>query len=113
VDMGWRFRRSIGLGPLRLNMSKSGVGYSWGVPGIRVSTSPNGRRYLWLSIPGTGLSWSKELRNPTAGTKRGPVNRQANKTRVRDAIKRTHLENQVGTTADGRPVIDISSVLND
>jgi len=32
--MAWRFRKSIKLGPLRLNLSKSGVGTSIGVRGF-------------------------------------------------------------------------------
>jgi len=109
--MGWRFRRSLRFGPFRLNMSKSGVGYSWGVPGVRVSTSPNGRRYLWLSIPGTGLSWSKEIGGMVDGPAPRPIQRQPRGTRVRSAIKETHRRNQVGTTTDGRPIVDISHVL--
>lgn len=33
--MGWNFRKSIKVGPARINLSKSGVGYSVGVGGIR------------------------------------------------------------------------------
>jgi hypothetical protein len=29
--MGWYFRRAIGFGPFRLNLSKSGLGWSVGV----------------------------------------------------------------------------------
>lgn len=53
--MGWRFRRSLKLGPLRLNFSKSGIGYSAGVRGFRVGTDAKGRTYTAASIPGTGL----------------------------------------------------------
>ena len=42
--MGWSFRKSINLGPIRLNLSKSGVGFSTGVRGFRVSTGPRGTR---------------------------------------------------------------------
>lgn len=32
--MGFRYRKSINLGGgLRINLSKSGIGYSWGVKG--------------------------------------------------------------------------------
>src|SRR5260370_42684749 len=34
--MGWSFRRSVNFGPLRINLSKSGVGYSVGTRGFRV-----------------------------------------------------------------------------
>ena len=33
--MGWNFRKSIKVGPARVNLSKSGVGYSFGAGGIR------------------------------------------------------------------------------
>lgn len=42
--MGLRFRKSIKLGGgFRLNLSKSGVGYSWGTKGFRISKSAKGR----------------------------------------------------------------------
>jgi hypothetical protein len=53
--MAWRFRRSLKLGPLRLNFSKSGIGYSAGVRGFRVGQDAKGRTYTAASIPGTGL----------------------------------------------------------
>lgn len=53
--MGWRFRRSIGLGKfLRINLSKGGLGVSAGVPGARVGIGPRGR-YTSVGVPGTGL----------------------------------------------------------
>jgi len=53
--MAWRFRRSLKLGPLKLNFSKSGIGYSAGVRGFRVGTDAKGRTYTAASIPGSGL----------------------------------------------------------
>jgi hypothetical protein len=53
--MGWSFRRSINLGPLRVNLSKSGVGYSVGGRGFRVGQDARGRRYRSVSIPNTGI----------------------------------------------------------
>lgn len=35
--MGFRFRKSVNLGPLRVNFSKSGVGYSVGGKGFRAT----------------------------------------------------------------------------
>lgn len=40
--MGWYFRKSIRSGPLRVNVSKSGVGVSAGVRGARVGIGPRG-----------------------------------------------------------------------
>jgi len=34
--MGRLFRKSINLGSLPVNLSKSDVGSSWGIPGFRV-----------------------------------------------------------------------------
>jgi hypothetical protein len=57
--MAWRFRKSLKLGPIRLNFSKSGVGYSIGGRGFRVGQDAKGRSYTAASIPGTGL-YSRE-----------------------------------------------------
>src|ERR1700691_5174928 len=53
--MGWNIRRSVNFGPLRINLSKSGFGYSVGTRGFRVGQDANGRRYRSLSIPKTGV----------------------------------------------------------
>jgi hypothetical protein len=53
--MGWSFRKSVNLGPLRINLSKSGVGYSVGTRGFRVGQDARGRRYQAVSIPKTGI----------------------------------------------------------
>jgi hypothetical protein len=53
--MGWGFRRSINFGPFRMNFSKSGIGYSVGVPGARIGKDAKGRKYSQLSIPHTGV----------------------------------------------------------
>lgn len=59
--MGFRFRKSINLGNgLRVNLSKSGIGYSWGVPGYRNTITAKGRHRRTYSIPGTGLSFVEE-----------------------------------------------------
>src|SRR5690348_876484 len=40
--MGLYFRKSVRVGLLRFNFSKSGIGVSAGVPGFRVGTGPRG-----------------------------------------------------------------------
>ena len=58
--MGLRFRKSISLLPgVRLNISKSGVGVSAGVPGLRGSINSSGRLTGTVGIPGTGVSYVK------------------------------------------------------
>ncbi|HHV19173.1 MAG: DUF4236 domain-containing protein [Tepidanaerobacteraceae bacterium] len=49
-------RKSIGIGKLfRINLSKSGMGFSAGVPGYRVSVSPDKKVRRTIGIPGTGI----------------------------------------------------------
>ena len=59
--MGLRFRKSINLGPLRINLSKSGVGFSLGVKGFRIGRSAKGKNAATVSLPGTGLSYVQDL----------------------------------------------------
>ena len=59
--MGWRYRKSINLGGgFRVNLSKSGIGYSWGVKGYRITKTADGRTRHTASIPGTGISYVEE-----------------------------------------------------
>ena len=59
--MGFRYRKSINLGGgFRVNLSKSGIGYSWGTKGYRVTKKARGGVRKTYSIPGTGLSWSED-----------------------------------------------------
>ena len=59
LKMGWSFRRSISLGPFRINFSKSGISYSFGLAGFRTGVNSKGRKYSSVSIPGTGLRYQK------------------------------------------------------
>lgn len=59
--MGFRYRKSINLGGgFRINLSKSGIGYSWGVKGYRVTRTAKGATRHTMSIPGTGISYVQE-----------------------------------------------------
>lgn len=66
--MGWNFRRSLNLGPLRLNASKSGIGYSVGVRGFRVGKDAKDREYTATSIPGIGIYRRDYLHNRSQPT---------------------------------------------
>lgn len=55
--MGFHYRKSINVGPFRLNVSSSGVGWSVGGRGFRTGVTSRGRRYSTFSLPGTGLSY--------------------------------------------------------
>ena len=58
--MGFRFKKSIKAGPVRVNLSKSGVGYSVGWKGFRVTKKASGGVRTTASIPGTGVSYVKD-----------------------------------------------------
>ena len=81
-DMGFRYRKSINLGGgFRINLSKSGVGYSWGVKGYRVTKTAKGTTRKTASIPGTGISYVQETgknksRRRRTPTKHNPIQHQ-------------------------------------
>jgi hypothetical protein len=61
--MGFYFRRSMNVGPFRVNVSRGGVGWSVGGRGFRTGTSGRGRKYTTISIPGTGMGYRTSSRN--------------------------------------------------
>jgi len=67
--MGFRFRRSARLGPLRFNFSKGGLSsISVGGPGacLNIPVARSGGARTTVGLPGTGLSWSVE-HSPSEG----------------------------------------------
>jgi hypothetical protein len=65
--LAWRFRKSKRLpGGFRINLSKSGLGYSWGFRGFRIGRDSRGRLVRTVSIPGTGLSNRQYLEGATS-----------------------------------------------
>lgn len=44
--MGFYFKKSFSFGPLRVNLSKSGIGLSFGVVGLRLGIGANGKPYI-------------------------------------------------------------------
>ena len=59
--MGFRFRKSFSLGKgLKATASKSGVSFSWGFPGFRITRTSKGKIRKTFSIPGTGISYVSE-----------------------------------------------------
>lgn len=86
--MGVRFRKSINLGKgFRVNMSKSGPGFSWGGKGFRVTKKANGGFRTTAYIPGTGLSYQKDFSNPLKGE-----NKKTKKSSDKFAEKVTDIE---------------------
>lgn len=64
--MGWRWRKSIGLGGgVRTTISKNGLGFSYGFGGLRIGRSPSGDLWVSATIPGTGIGFFKSLSRNT------------------------------------------------
>ena len=43
--MAWYLRKSLKVGPIRFNLSKSGIGTSVGVKGLRIGSGPRGKYF--------------------------------------------------------------------
>ncbi len=56
--MSWYLRKSIKAGPFRFNLSKSGIGVSGGIPGLRVGSGPRGH---YIHAGKGGLYYRKTL----------------------------------------------------
>lgn len=61
-DMGTRFRKSLNLGPLRINFSQSGVGFSVGNKFGRITKKADGNIRTTTTLPGTGISHVEEIK---------------------------------------------------
>jgi Protein of unknown function (DUF4236)/DnaJ domain len=62
--MGFFFRKSIGLGPFRINLSKSGVGVSTGIKGARIWTGPRG---TYVQVGREGFYYRQKIGSANAG----------------------------------------------
>lgn len=78
--MGFRFRKSLNSGLFRLNLSKSGFGWSWGIPGLRWTRRADGRRQVTSSLPGSGLSYVHTY------SKRGGIRQEFSQSRLSPEI---------------------------
>ena len=57
--MGFTVRKSFNFGLFRINLSKSGIGISLGIPGFRVGIRPTGSAYLHSGK--YGIQYRKEF----------------------------------------------------
>jgi hypothetical protein len=55
------FRKSLGFGPVRVNLSKRGLGLSVGVPGLRIGTQA-GRKGLYVRGGKGGVYFRQKVR---------------------------------------------------
>ncbi len=56
--MAWSYRKSFGSGPFRVNFSKSGISYSFGVKGARVNVGPRG---TYVNLSSHGISYRRRI----------------------------------------------------
>lgn len=61
--MGWYLRKGFGFGPFRLNLSKSGLGYSFGVRGARIGVGPRGN---YVHLGRGGVYYRKYFSTPSS-----------------------------------------------
>jgi hypothetical protein len=94
--MGFYFRKSVSVGPLRFNLSGSGIGVSAGVPGLRVGTGPRGN---YVHVGRGGLYYRTSL-GSSAPAPAAPSAALVPAAPVHPA-----------TTVDGLPEIESGSVL--
>jgi hypothetical protein len=76
--MGFYIRKAISVGPFRFNLSKSGVGVSAGVKGLRFGTGPRGN---YVHIGRGGVYYRKTLPSGSTGrnqTQNSPELQQIN-----------------------------------
>jgi Protein of unknown function (DUF4236) len=69
--MGWNFRKPFNFGPLRVNLSRRGVGYSVGVRGFRDRPKRKGPELL-----ANVRSRHRNLQSQVFGTSGEPANRR-------------------------------------
>lgn len=74
--MSWIFRKIFRFGPFRTTLSKGSVGMSWGFPGFRVGVSANGRKYITIGIPGTGIYFTKYFNQQRQSQSNQPTQQQ-------------------------------------
>lgn len=81
--MGFRFRKSFKFpGGFRVNASNSGLGYSWGTKGYRITKTANGSVRRTTTIPGTGISHVEQIKPQSSASKgSGPAGQSQTKKR--------------------------------
>ncbi|MBI1324452.1 DUF4236 domain-containing protein [bacterium] len=113
--MSFYLRKSLRVGPLRFNLSKSGIGVSTGIPGLRVSKGPSG---TYIHMGRDGLYYRKRL--DLLDTPRGQEAQHSVSTRTHPEVYETPGSGThgpmcfVGTSSiDGMIACSADSILKD
>ena len=69
-------------------MSRAGVGWSWGIPGLRIGKGADGSTWISVGIPGTGLYFTKRLTRNSGQSRQAPrIDSEEETTRSQTGIK--------------------------
>lgn len=105
--MGFSYRKSFKAGPFRITASKSGISYSAGVKGARITKRANGRVQTTLSAPGTGLRYTstsgtskRAASSPAAPTSPSPARGTSHPAAQQQAVQELLHRFRQGTTAN-------------
>jgi hypothetical protein len=74
--MGFSYRKSFKAGPIRVTASKSGISYSAGVKGARITKRADGRVQKTVSVPRTGARYTTSTRSKPKGASQRTAGRQ-------------------------------------
>lgn len=110
--MGFRFRKSVKLGPFRVNFSKSGVSYSAGVKGFRVTKKANGGYRTTASIPGTGIGYTKDYSGKEERAKEAPRASGAPAVEEEKAQKKMKLQKPGASAVAGVAILALLGIFS-
>lgn len=100
--MGFYIRKAISVGPFRFNLSKSGIGISAGVKGLRIGTGPSGN---YIHMGRGGLYYRQTLPSGTENHQASQKNQSPRQTHAEvNHISLTEIE-----SGDLTQLIDSSS----
>ena len=83
------YRKSFKAGPIRVTASKSGISYSAGAAGARVTKRASGRVTTKVSVPGTGASFTTTA--PKAAATRRVAGQRAHHAVIARAVQRVSV----------------------
>ncbi len=99
--MGFYLRKSVKVGPFRFNLSKSGVGVSAGIKGLRIGTGPRGN---YVQMGRNGVYYRATLPPSRASPRSRPRTDEDN-----DVPSGTHAPLEEIDSADVSQIVDSSS----
>lgn len=106
--MSWRWRKVFRKGPVTTTATSKGIGWSFGIKGLRYGISPAGKRYISVGVPGLGLYWTKYFGGP-----------RLNKNTLKNTMEQTPFDPaKIGFADNPEPrcasllIIDISSSMS-